>query len=243
MNNFRELSGLESIDEYRTKRNKLYRSSSIHKFNDEELKYLKNIKLDYFIDLRSKEEVEANSYKVEGIGYLHLPFIREYNSIEDFFYKEKMEAAITSEEILDVSKVIHDAYKTMPFHPMLKEVFELMKEGKTILFHCSAGKDRTGVIVAIVLKLLGIREKYILEDYLLSNKGRKERLLIRAKAKNYNEKQTTAFLKSNMVSEELLDSMYESIINKYQSFSEYYMKEFGLSYEDIELIKSNYLER
>ncbi|MEM9539382.1 MAG: tyrosine-protein phosphatase [Cyanobacteria bacterium P01_E01_bin.42] len=49
-------------------------------------------------------------------------------------------------------------------------VSELAREIETpILIHCTAGKDRTGIIVAAILKICGIPEQYIIEEYLLSD--------------------------------------------------------------------------
>ena len=45
----------------------------------------------------------------------------------------------------------------------------LEAKGQPLLFHCTAGKDRTGFAAAITLRLLGVPEETILEDYLLSN--------------------------------------------------------------------------
>ena len=52
-----------------------------------------------------------------------------------------------------------------------KEFFKLLQNGDDIplMFHCSAGKDRTGMGAALVLSALGVDEQTILKDYLLSN--------------------------------------------------------------------------
>ena len=61
----------------------------------------------------------------------------------------------------------------MPFgNPAYRALFGAIRAGQTpILFHCTAGKDRTGVAAALILKALGVSREDIVEDYLLTNAG------------------------------------------------------------------------
>ncbi|MFA7555987.1 MAG: tyrosine-protein phosphatase [Spongiibacteraceae bacterium] len=79
---------------------------------------------------------------------------------------DKPESALHAREMLLMS------YQSMPYWliPQLQEIFKCLVRGEApLLFHCAAGKDRTGISAAIILHVLGIPMETILEDYELTN--------------------------------------------------------------------------
>jgi protein-tyrosine phosphatase len=67
-------------------------------------------------------------------------------------------------------------------HTWLKEMMAMMCSAHLeypIFFHCSAGKDRTGVVIAAMLKVLDIPDKWIIEEYMLSEGRMNSNLIIR----------------------------------------------------------------
>lgn len=69
--------------------------------------------------------------------------------------------------------VVHGLYRHMPFahHLTIRALIEAILEGKPVLFHCAAGKDRTGVAAALLLTLVGVEREAIRTDYALSEKS------------------------------------------------------------------------
>ena len=57
------------------------------------------------------------------------------------------------------------------FTPQLKQFIQELSSanGRAVLFHCASGKDRTGYAAAIILRILGVPQKVVMDDYLLSN--------------------------------------------------------------------------
>lgn len=57
--------------------------------------------------------------------------------------------------------------------PAYRRIFEHLRDrpGEACLVHCTAGKDRTGVLVALVLKLVGVEDRVIAEEYALTELG------------------------------------------------------------------------
>src|SRR5699024_12834665 len=55
------------------------------------------------------------------------------------------------------------------YRKMFNVLLENDKEGESVVFHCTAGKDRTGVAAFLILSALGVSEKQIVEDYLYTN--------------------------------------------------------------------------
>ena len=68
-----------------------------------------------------------------------------------------------------------DLYKQMPFgNPAYHELFRLLEEHRVpLLFHCTCGKDRTGIAAMLVLLALGVSREDAIADYMLTNVYRK----------------------------------------------------------------------
>ncbi len=74
-----------------------------------------------------------------------------------------------------VQAYMQSAYRRIPTESHHQELFRQtilhLGQGKTVLIHCAAGKDRTGILAALILNLLGVDPDIIMEDYLLTNKA------------------------------------------------------------------------
>ncbi len=162
--NFRDISTLVNAfsNGKKIKSGLIYRSASLSK-NDAEmiLNFLKKHRIKYIIDLRDKAEIENN--------------IR-YNN----FYSEEMKEkyVVNIPFNTQVNNYIPDKPYINFYYAFLKdfrEKFRLLFEKyfcnvteNRLIIHCEGGKDRTGVIIALLLDLLGVERELILQDYLLS---------------------------------------------------------------------------
>ncbi|MBL4618042.1 MAG: tyrosine-protein phosphatase [Robiginitomaculum sp.] len=74
-----------------------------------------------------------------------------------------------------VQNYMRSAYRRIPVEEHHQQLFRQtilrLGQGKTELLHCAAGKDRTGILAALILGLLGVGEENIIEDYMLTNKA------------------------------------------------------------------------
>ena len=74
---------------------------------------------------------------------------------------------------VDLNEIFKQAYRkyTVENLDTFKEFFKILfkNSGSKIIFHCTAGKDRTGFAAALILSLFGVSERCIFEDYMLSN--------------------------------------------------------------------------
>jgi len=72
-----------------------------------------------------------------------------------------------------VRAYMHSAYRRIPTEDhhlsLFRQTILQLSEGKTVLIHCAAGKDRTGILAALILGLLDVSQNTIMEDYLLTN--------------------------------------------------------------------------
>ena len=169
--NCRDLGGLMNRDGQRIKRKHLIRSAGLCRAKSKDLERLKKeYGVNLVIDLRTDKETEKEpDTRIEGVEYLHIPIFTEamlgisheddgniidhIDSIPDF--KDLYRLIVTEEScIRQLKKVL----LTIMDH----------REG-AVLWHCSEGKDRCGLVSAFLLFLLGCSEKTVVEDYLMTN--------------------------------------------------------------------------
>ena len=173
INNFRDLGGYPAADGRQVRWGVLYRSGMLAKASHSDLRALKQLRQNRLIDFRSSAE------KAEEPDRLPQPL--EFDVVEiptldggDNSVAEEIMARIETGDfegfephsfMLEANR--HFASRFTPqFRQFLQEV--LAAGGEPVLWHCSAGKDRAGYASAILLRLLGVPEEVILEDYALS---------------------------------------------------------------------------
>lgn len=177
--NFRDLGGYETLDGHHVKWHRLIRSGSLANLNDHDLRLLADIPVSIDIDLRAPEEVNQAPDRLPQSGsYYHLPV----------FKSDETDASHSDEEIRD--RILKpgkgyqhmlEVYRRMVNIPTAQaayqKMFELLLDNKpdqASLFHCTAGKDRTGMAAYLILSALRVPEDVILQDYLLTNKVTKD---------------------------------------------------------------------
>jgi protein-tyrosine phosphatase len=132
------------------------------------------------------------------------------------------------------------------FIPEMKNFIRelLAANGRPILFHCAAGKDRTGFAAATLLRILGAPLATVMEDYLLSNQyylnaHHWDLLLLRL----LKGKQFASVVEGFMeVRPEYLSAGFDYIDREFDSFDDYIRNVLELTEKDIERLKSFYLE-
>ena len=158
MNNTRDLGGMCTKDGRTIRPNMLYRSSKLSKLEDKDW-FTRNVAL--VVDMRSSMEINENpDPHIPGVGYLHLP-IFEMQAVGVSRDKESdrraapmdMETAIKSMSSV-YARFVNDEFCLSQYRRFIRLLFEPRE--KAILWHCSAGKDRTGTGALFILELLEI---------------------------------------------------------------------------------------
>ncbi len=111
--------------------------------------------------------------------------------------------------------------------------------------HCFAGKDRTGIAAMLLLKLLGVDDEAVMEDYIITNERRKaanDELLDKVRESGVPEEKVAALRTFIMVREEYLVAAREVMDEEYGSFEGYVEKGLRLDAKCLEQFKENYLE-
>ncbi len=173
--NFRDLGGYRTADGRMVAWRRLFRADGLNKLTPSDRAQLVDLGLTTVIDLRTLDEAEQRgSFPVEDVPvrYVGLPLTDVLPATEDL--PDWKEAAYVATR-----------YGAMVSEggPVLTEAIHVLASGDSLpaVMHCSAGKDRTGVLSALVLAFLGVSDETIVEDYALSAAAM-GRLLERLKA-------------------------------------------------------------
>lgn len=166
--NFRDLGGYKTTDGKRVRWGRVFRTDDLNKLTPGDLDYLASIPITSIVDFRTAAEIKAApdlaassvrhqfTYSITPGNLANADDIHSFTREQtDEFMTEMNRLFVTDEKI-----IAH--YRS--FFALLQDESRL-----PLMFHCSAGKDRTGMGAALFLASLGVDEKTIFEDYLLSN--------------------------------------------------------------------------
>lgn len=255
LNNTRDLGGFPAADGRHIKFCKLIRSGRLYKLPLFTRSYLENIGVTTVVDMRNeRERLDYPDSKIEGARQINLPI--ELSGAEGITYTKSLarvwreESKRIKSEFGTADAYMFDVYERMLFDERsrntFKEFFDLvMADENCILWHCSAGKDRTGVAAMLLEGVLGVDEKLIIEDYVASNVfQRKKRtfqkagLLIAPAARDFKR-----ILYALMIAKpEYIKHAINAVKQRYGSIVEYCKQALGLTDENIEFLKDKYLE-
>jgi len=166
--NFRDLGGIKNKDGKYVRWGKIFRSDDLHNLTEADLKYLASIPLISIVDFRSENEIKQAPDKnpetvVKNYAYSIDPGnLTNANVFTDFSSNQGDSLMMEMNVLFATDSVYVSRYR---------DFFQLLQDKKNVplLFHCSAGKDRTGMGAALILFALGVDKETIIQDYLSSN--------------------------------------------------------------------------
>lgn len=244
--NFRDLGGLECADGRRIKPGKIFRSPVLAPKNRADRSFLMEKNLQAILDLRTTEEMnEKNDWIPLGCEYIHAPAYTE----RDYPHLPVSRAARMRTFLLrngqpdDVVEEKKASYRTMPLQKeAFGKAFSLMDQGKTFVFHCSAGKDRTGICAMFIEFAFGRTFEKILNEYLKSDEIKKVYRRDNLKFLGANDHLIDNILYCEGVHTELLEISLQSMLTGYASPLDFLAGEYAVTPARIEKWKETYLE-
>ncbi|MFI3283708.1 MAG: tyrosine-protein phosphatase [Erysipelotrichaceae bacterium] len=161
--NLRDLGGYEINDTNSTAYHVFYRSNSLCAVGQEDVRKLKRLGIKTIIDLRSTQEIKNHPYSLDKyFTILKCPLLKEEgHPYETLLANQMLLRSMSSSYVLMLEES-----KDMIVE-LVKVMATQIQEG-AVLFHCTAGKDRTGLIAALLLKLVGCSDEDIICDYQIS---------------------------------------------------------------------------
>lgn len=169
--NFRDLGGYRTTEGKYVKWGKILRSDDLHNLTEEDLAYLSSIPLVSIVDFRSEDEMSQAPDKNPASVKQNYKYSINPGNLMAVISADKQNITEMKADTLMMNMnelLVTDSASINQY----RKFFKLLQgDGNTpLMFHCSAGKDRTGMGAALVLFSLGVNEQTILNDYLLSNK-------------------------------------------------------------------------
>jgi protein-tyrosine phosphatase len=174
--NLRDLGGYPTTDGRRVRWRRLFRGAGLQRLGGDDVEIVRALGLVTAIDLRTAGELEARGRypsEVLPVAFHHLPMIDAIWDLSDLDPDEAPERYLVARYrgmLVEGSAAIAETVRILS-----------RAESLPAVFYCAAGKDRTGVLAALVLDALGVEAECIVADYHLS-KERVERIRARALA-------------------------------------------------------------
>jgi protein-tyrosine phosphatase len=156
--NVRDLGGLPTHDGRTTRIGQLFRADGVQRLAGADLARARALGLRTVIDLRTLGEIDhGGRFPVEAyeVDWHHLPMIRRMWSEDDLAATDGAVPFLRDRYV----EMLTDGGESLP------RIVELVASGGPSLFHCAAGKDRTGVVAAVLLGLVGVPHDEIADDY------------------------------------------------------------------------------
>lgn len=183
LNNTRDLGGLPAADGRVIKPGRLLRSGGLTSAAPADIAELERLKVSKVIDFRSVEEREEKpDPEIKGAVQLHIPAVKDMAAgitrdersqgkvIDAILLQGMAEPGFAMKYMCSMyEQFVADEFSRSQYARFIREV-AYNSEGVT-LWHCNAGKDRTGFAAVLIQKLLGVEEDVILSEYLKTNEN------------------------------------------------------------------------
>lgn len=174
--NFRDIGGAPtSSGESTVETGKVYRADGLSQLSDRSRADLRHLGISTVIDLRDIGERSRLPDALAGldVDYIELPIFDDHFFPAKRLSKEEMRQAAETTG-MDLSKrSLSKIYELMIGHfgvRLATVIDTIAQRGSSgIVFHCSAGKDRTGMIATFILTLLGVGRRVILDEYSITS--------------------------------------------------------------------------
>jgi protein-tyrosine phosphatase len=167
--NFRDLGGRRNKDGREVRPGTLYRSAALWDLSSAQRQAVRALGVKSIVDFRFNAERDIHPTPWQELGCTQY-WCRDYQPPNS---GGGLDGILDDPEMTEAAA--HDlmvrAYRHLPYHVVegLHTLFDTVATGDgAFLFHCTSGKDRTGIAAALLLSVLGVPEEDILEDYLAS---------------------------------------------------------------------------
>lgn len=218
----------------------MIRSNHLHTLTEKDKQILRDTyHLKKVIDLRTNMEAEQKPDEIiEGVEYIHIPIFNERAIGITHEIDTDMQAAgladIPDMEELYV-KMVKDEECTLQISKVLKEIMN--NEDGAVLWHCTEGKDRCGIISALVLAMLGVGIEDIKKDYIDTNLAAEKRAEVyyeNVMLKTGDKEKAECVKNAFMASENFINAALDYINAHYSSVTEYIQERLNISEEAME---------
>lgn len=261
--NVRDMGGYKTKDGKYTKWGLLYRGDQLSKLTDKDIDLLERIELKTIVDYRSAHERSINPNKkidtvkktvhcdpsssfseaaanAADLNEENIKLVRqlENGEVDPKYINGKGENVIEDYRHTVTSETAKEAFKKF-----LKTCSCV--EEAPLVHHCRGGKDRTGLGSMFLLLLLGVEQDEIINDYTLTGIIRKDRNELKYnlyKELTQNEDYLAYLMAMIETRKEFIQASIDRIYELYDTTEEYFIQHFGMTEDEIKIMREFYLE-
>jgi protein tyrosine/serine phosphatase len=167
--NARDLGGLPTVDGRTTRPGVLLRSDNLQDLTEKDIEVLREHGLRTVLDLRTSAEVELigpGPLRATDVTHLHLDLIPhgfEAREDDEDIVEKAIPDETAGEHAMDHYYFDYVAHAPNEIATALRTIAD--PRSGAVLVHCAAGKDRTGVVCALALSLVGVKRQAVVDDY------------------------------------------------------------------------------
>lgn len=243
--NFRDIGNIKTLDGKIVKPNFFLRSGEVVGIHETTVdRLLNDYKLETIIDLRGeKETTERPDDTIEGVDYVNIDILKDVKG-QGASFEDLLKSSGTAH--LGMLDLYSELVLTEGARKGYQQFLELIvsKPKSPILFHCFAGKDRTGLAAALILKSLNVSDELIFEDYLKTNEMRKDanQLIINdLKTKGLTDEQLQEVLVMMNVDKSYLEHSFKLINQEFGSIEKYILEGLKMPKDFFTEMKGNFI--
>ena len=231
--NFRDLGGYVGHGGRAVRWRVLFRSDHLAHLSAADHAQVRALSIGRSFDFRGEQESQAHAYQ--------LPHSQRYSLAIEPTLLQYLQAQVQAGRSVtadDAADAMHATYRGFVRHnsDRFAALFaHLLAHDAPLVFHCTAGKDRTGLAAALILSALGVSQTDILQDYMLTN------------ALYHHEPGATTALSPEVlavvwrVREEFLQTALQVIDEDHGSMAQYLEARLGLSATALNRLRTSYL--
>ena len=232
--NFRDLGGHITSTGDTVRRHHLLRSDHLGALTSEDMARMRALNVRRVFDLRGVTERETAVCVMQGVTVHSLAIeptiVQVLSDLTDAGHK------LTRAEVVGHMQDTYRGFVRQNTHRFSSLFGHLLESDDPLVFHCTAGKDRTGFAAALILLALGVSHEDVMRDYLLTN----QRLKPKTEWKGLAPDVASVLYR---VQPEFLDAAFEAVQQKYGGVESYLRDGLGVREAERARLKELYLER
>ncbi|MCE5348234.1 MAG: tyrosine-protein phosphatase [Bacteroidales bacterium] len=239
--NFRDLGGIAAEGGKKIKKGIIFRSANPDALIKPEIQKFQLLNIRTIVDLRAPHEYNGQK-SFDHIDHLSLPL--DFQQITRERFKPYINKKNSETAIADISNSLYldilDAAQ-----PLFRQVMEVLlsRERYPVLIHCHVGKDRTGIICALLLSVLGTGRQLIIEDFMKSNEALRpafEKMFLKKKILTLGLLPPRMMMFAVTVRQRNIESVLDRITDHYGGI-EAYLGDTGFDLSRLPELKKNVL--
>lgn len=231
--NFRDLGGYAAKDGRTIRWRQVFRSNHLGHLTEDDVRIVRGLGVKSAFDFRGVDERTAAACILDEVKVHSLPI--EPTVVAAL--RARLQArALSSGDALEIMRESYRGYVRLNTHSFRELFAKLIEDSAPLVIHCTAGKDRTGFVVALLLHALGVSEQVISEDYLLTNR------FYRRDPNSAPDLPTDVRQAIGSVDASFLAAGFDAVSAQYGDLEGYFRDGLGLGTRERTELKARYLQ-